>query len=510
VQAQAAPRRRIRKARRLVAGLVICALAVVATLPAGSDRAADPQELVPSEDRVTVHLAEPRNNGDVVRDLFLERGKSTFVKSDYSVKRVSVGNPQILDVVVLSPRELQLVAKAIGTTNLVLWDPKGTPKAAIDVHVGTPHSHLQAELRRVLGNESIKVDSAGESIVLKGTVSSALVQEQALTVARAFFPEDAEGKVINMLEVGGDQQVMIQVTIAEMARSLRRRLGTNWVTSIETGGNVIEVFNTLNNLTSIQGDIIELSDAINLAGNFFGFGSGTYQIFFDILHQKGLGKVLAEPTLVARSGETARFLAGGEVAIPVAQGGAFGSITIEFKEFGVGVSFTPTVLESDRIHLRVTNEVSEPDFTLGAAVGGATVPGFRTRRSSTGIELGDGQSFGIAGLLSDRVNELVDQYPVLGELPVLGALFRSSQFERQESELVMIVTPRLVKPLGPGPHPLPTDHFVEPTDFEFYLLGALESQVQGSSGASTSAVESGGLIGDAGHRVTTRPEGSEG
>ena len=228
----------------------------------------------------------------------------------------------------------------------------------------------------------------------------------------------------------------------------------------------------------------------------------------DVVERNGLGKILAEPTLVARSGEMASFLAGGEVPIPIAQGGAFGSITIEFKKFGVGVAFTPTVLGPDRIHLEVAPEVSEPDFNIGTEVDGTRVPGFVTRRASTSVELKDGQSFAIAGLLSDVVRSAAAKYPLLGDIPVLGALFRSTQFQKNETELVIIVTPQLVKPLGPPPHRLPTDSLVDPSALDFYLFGALEARGEAASTAATRVepTGAGGLIGDAGHRLPADPE----
>jgi pilus assembly protein CpaC len=458
------------------------------------------EQLEPSAGRATIHLDDPGNHEDVLRELRLERGKSAYLRTEYQVKRVSVGDPAVVDVLVLSPRELQLVGKSIGTTNVLLWDSKGMPKAAIDVSVGTPHSHLESELRRVLGNDGIAVDSAGESVVLKGTVGSPIDVEHALMVARAFMAEKKESNIINLLEVGGDQQVMIEVVIAEMSRVLRRRMGSNFMVTGDNGD--FQIFNFINGLAAIDpSGLVGISDQVTLVGRFFN-GADSYQFFFDVLHERGLGKILAEPTLVARTGEKAHFLVGGEVPIPVSQGGAFGSITVEFKEFGVGVAFTPTVMESERIHLDVTTEVSEPDFSI--AVNG--VPAFNTRRASTGVELGDGQSFAIAGLLREDITQLVSQYPVLGDIPVLGNLFRSTQFQKDETELVMIVTPRLVKPLGAGPHPLPGDHYVEPDDFEFYLLGRLEGRSEESS-ADESAALRGGLIGEAGHRVAARSHG---
>jgi pilus assembly protein CpaC len=208
---------------------------------------------------------------------------------------------------------------------------------------------------------------------------------------------------------------------------------------------------------------------------------------------------------------------GGEVPIPVAQGGAFGSITVEYKQFGVGVGFTPTVLGPDRIHLEVRPEVSEIDFSFGTEVEGLVIPGFNTRRAATAVELGDGESFAIAGLLRDDLIELSGQYPIIGQIPIIGSLFRSSQFQKRATELVIIVTPRLVKPMTGGNFALPTDHFIEPTALEFYLLGRLEGRGDPADDAGTqeqAAVtptnehdnEAAGLIGGAGYQVSTLPE----
>jgi pilus assembly protein CpaC len=206
---------------------------------------------------------------------------------------------------------------------------------------------------------------------------------------------------------------------------------------------------------------------------------------------RGLVKILAEPTLVARSGERANFLAGGEVPFPEAQG--FGATSIAFHPFGVGVDFVPTVLDSGRIHLQISPEVSEPDYSLAVNTDGLQVPGFRTRRASTGVELGDGQSFAIAGLLSDTTTTVIERVPGFGDVPILGTLFRSQSFQNRETELVIIVTPRLVKPLGPGPHPLPTDHYQAPDDVDFFIHGREEGghpQAQESDQATAGAPRS--------------------
>jgi pilus assembly protein CpaC len=240
-------------------------------------------------------------------------------------------------------------------------------------------------------------------------------------------------------------------------------------------------------------------------------------LFLAAMQQEGLGKILAEPTLVARSGELAAFLVGGEIPIPVVQGTSQGlnNVTVVFKNFGVNVEFTPTVLSPQRIHLQVAPEVSEPDFNFGTTIGGTTVPAFNTRRASTSVELADGQTFAIAGLLREDIRSTVEKIPALGELPVLGALFRSEQFQKQQTELVLLVTPHLVKPLDPGRPTLPTDHYIEPNDYEFYLLGRLEGRREGPlfgrrTGADAGGAPGEGLLGDHGYRMPVPAPREEG
>jgi pilus assembly protein CpaC len=267
----------------------------------------------------------------------------------------------------------------------------------------------------------------------------------------------------------------------------------DWNAAIQTGSRLFTFQSLLGGLVSPEGDT---SDRADLVGGFMN-NSLMFDAIIEFAIENRLAKVLAKPTLLARSGQRASFLAGGEVAIPVAQGGAFGSITVEFKQFGVGVEFAPTVLGEDRIYLEVSSEVSEPSVALGVATGSVFSMGFITRRASTSVELADGQSFAIAGLLSESVSEMVKKVPLLADIPVLGHLFRSQDFQRRETELVMIVTPHLVKPLT-GELPLPTDSFVEPNAWEFFLLGAMEGQRRGETGGDP---ETATLMGPAGYRL---------
>ena len=451
-----------------------------------------------------IRLPVPLSDQGMLHDLEIERGKSISISTDFTVKRISVGDPEVLDVVALGSKDFQMAAKTVGITNVLFLDDRGRPQAVIEVHVGTPYTHIERSIRRLMHNDSILVEGAGNAVILRGSVSSDVLLDQALKITEGMIGGGSEDtRIVNLIEVGGNHQVMLKVVIAEMHRSIRREFGTNFAALISTGQNTIA-------LTNFGGLTSAASNFGSLFGSFTTLGAiDLLRFTMDILEEEGLSKILAEPTLVARSGESASFLVGGEVPIPVVQAGSTnGSITIEYHEFGVGLSFTPTVLGPNRIHLTVSPEVSRADFTFGTEVSGTLVPGFATRRASTSVELADGQSFMIAGLLNEEVRELAGRYPLLGSVPILGALFRSTQFEKKETELVIIVTPTLVKPLGAGPHSLPTDHFIEPSAAEFFLFGALEGMpFRAIDDEGLDQFEAEGMIGATGNRITTSYEG---
>jgi len=502
------------------------------TAQAESSTRATVVDLPPAaEDRGIVRLSTAATAEDVIQPVLeIERGKTVLLKPSYQVKRIAVGDPEIVDFVINGASEIQLIARAVGNTNVLIWDSQNRLQASIDIHVGAVRAQLVRELQRVLGRNDVNVDMAGDAVVLRGTVPSLETSEAAGIVAKAFFAGEGEGqgaRVINLLSVGGNQQVMLEVKIAEMSRSIRRSLGTNLQALFGKGGEQLALFTLTRNLTmptlssSLQSPMTTMgmmtnnlnvtttfSNQVRLIGRLINRDSLALTAFIDLMETEQLGKVLAEPTLVARSGELASFLAGGEIPIPVPQGD--GTISISFKRFGVQLEFIPTVLSADRIHLQVTPEVSQPDFTTGAVqAGGLSVPSFRTRRASTGIELADGQSFAIGGLLQDNISASYEQYPFLGDIPILGNLFRSQQFQRDETELVIIVTPRLVQPLGPDPIPLPTDAYFVPSRLAFYALGRIQGKPippgtnPYSTGSSDDPNQPGdsGLIGDFGHRL---------
>jgi len=412
-------------------------------------------------------------------------GKSLVYDSPVPFMRTSLANPEIAETLVLSPRELYVMGKAIGVTNLTLWGRDGRVTDVRDVEVVPDLAGLKAQLHQVFPDETqVRVTAAGDRITLTGTIGSAARLNQVLALAEAYAPK----KVVNLLQVTGIQQVMLEVRVAEMDRTLLRRLGIN--ASFTDGSGKGFGVSALRNLASVlpSGDAtaaispgpfgafpapfgLALGQTVNALFRFQS-GSSTWTGFIDALKENNLAKVLAEPTLTALSGQEASFLAGGEFPIPVPQ--AFGVTTVQFKKFGVQLNFTPVVLDQRRLSITVTPEVSELNFANGLTLQGFVVPSINTRRASTVIELGDGQSFVIAGLLRDQVREVISKYPVLGDIPVLGALFRSSQFQKNETELIIVVTPHLVTPTTETDLSLPTDRFLEPDDFDFYLMGRLE------------------------------------
>jgi len=425
-------------------------------------------------------------------------GKSVILKSDTTVKRISIAAPDVADFVLITPKEIYITGKAAGTTNMTLWLGKGGYKV-YDLEVGFDISRLKQEIAELFPEEKdLRVMAMHDSITLSGRISNAAILSQVMAMAQAYAPE---GKVNNLVEVGGVQQVMLEVRVAEMQRSLVRRLGVNWSYVTESGKFGIGKLAGLTELaTGGQGSISGsgpfaslVSPSVNALFRF-NMGGSTWTTFIDALKGDGLVKVLAEPTLIALSGHDANFLAGGEFPVPVPQG--LGTVAIEYKSFGVGLSFTPTVLSDNKINIKVAPEVSELDFNNAVQFSGVVVPGLSTRKAETVVELADGQSFAIAGLLRDTARDAMSKYPLLGDIPILGQLFKSREFQKNETELIIIATPHLVKPLDESKQTLPTDFYNEPNDEEFYILGLMEGKGTKSSDSMT-----GELDGEFGHAI---------
>ena len=423
-------------------------------------------------------------------------GSSITVRSTRAIKRISIADPAVADFLMISPTEIYLTGKAAGKSNLTIWEGNKITEI-YDLHVGYDVTKLKHNLNQILPDEQeLRVISGDDSIILAGRVSSTANLAQILSVAEAFAPK---GKIRNQVEVTGVQEVMLEVRVAEMSKRLTRELGFNIIYSNNKGEFGVGLLNQIGSLGTAGGPgglNLSVSQAANLLFRF-NRGSSSWTTLIDALRDDGIIKVLAEPTLIALSGQSAEFLAGGEYPIPVPQGGNNNStVTIEYKKYGVQLGFTPVVLNDKRINIKVSPSVSELDYSTAVLLQGYLVPGLTTRSASTVVDLADGQSFAIAGLLSENTRDDVAKYPGLGEIPILGQLFTSSKYQKRETELVIIVTPHLVKPLDPNKQILPTDFYVEPDDFEFYVLGMMEGRA-----CPPSSNAKGQLDGDFGHAV---------
>jgi pilus assembly protein CpaC len=382
-----------------------------------------------------------------------------------------------LDVVLLSPTDLFLRGKKAGATNVIVQDSTGVCYL-LDVVVAIDPATLQAKLADLLpGEKNIVVKSAENAIVLTGEVRDAAMLDEALRIASAY----GDGKrVVNLLRVSSPQQVMLEVKIAEVSKTLLDKFGIDFA----------RMFTSADGLTSkvISGVFGGVAGAFSKATPAGGSGASTF-IGIDAQKKDGLVRVLAEPNIMALSGQSASFNSGGKIFIPVAHTRDIGgnTITLEEKPFGVSLKFSPTVLEGDRVNLKLVSEVSELAQTGSpfTTTGGVTsiLPSLTSRNIDTTVQLRDGQSFAVAGLIRNNITETLSRFPVLGELPILGALFRSTEFQKDQTELIFIVTPRLVKPAAALP--APTDFHGEPTRAGVMLLGRAEGKPAPAAPATT-------------------------
>jgi pilus assembly protein CpaC len=459
---------------------------------------------------------------EMAKEVTLSTGKSSLLRLPFPAARVAVGDAKIADVILLNPSEIYMLGKSTGSTNLIVWN-RANQASVIDITVGLDITGLRQQFTELFPNErEIRITVSGNSLILSGMVADSVRAAQVVSVASAYLSRNSRGgnqgtsggtdaasqaaqsaagngaptaasgaaagaayqqamdpmsglsqgassgRVVNMLSVAAPQQVMLEVKIAEVSKTLVDQLGAS-VGLNGTRGSW--TYTMLSNLLSGNPSKVDA----------FNNGSGKF-VTLDAQKNDGLIKVLAEPTVMAISGQEASFLAGGKIFIPVAQNATSGNnqVTLEEKEYGIAVRFTPTVLEGGRINLRVTPEVSELNREgIGISASGSTataiLPSFTTRRASTTVQLYDGQSFAIGGLIKNNVTTSIKAFPGLGEIPILGALFRSSDFQSDRTELVFIVTPHLAQPLPPNPK-LPTDDYVQPSRVDFFLNGKMEGR----------------------------------
>ncbi|MCC6947470.1 MAG: type II and III secretion system protein family protein [Bradyrhizobiaceae bacterium] len=411
------------------------------------------------------------------RFLALGIGKSTVIDLPRDAKDVLVANPAIANAVVRSARRAYLIGVAPGQTNVIFFDTEGRQIAAYDIEVGRDASGVREALRRVMPNSSIRVDAVNDSVVLSGEVANAAQAQHAVDAAARLVGNPA--KVVNGLTIRGGEQVLLKVTVAEVQRSVLKQLGFNLdVINVEIGSAVLNL--NINNPFSVQGNIVDPPNGITPRWNVAG---GTVAATLRAMEQSGVLRTLAEPNLTAISGEPAKFLAGGEFPVPAGFSCDNGvcSPTIEFKQFGVSLDFTPVVLSEGRISLKVATEVSELSNDGAIRLNAITIPALKVRRANSTVELPSGGSLVLAGLLQQTTRQNINGLPGLMNIPILGTLFRSRDYQSGETELMIMVTPYTVRPNSARNLARPDDGFANPDDPSTILLGRL-NRIYGGPG----------------------------
>ena len=421
--------------------------------------------------------------------LSVPMNRAVVVESDVPFTELSIANPGIADISSLSDRTIYVLGKEPGRTTMTLLGADGRLITNVEVHVSPDMAEFKERLTQVLPGEHIEVRTANDGIVLSGTVSSIARLDRALELANRYAPD----RVSNLMVVGGIQQVMLQVRFAEMQRSVRKSLsssvslGGRFAAMDVIGGTGAGGVTSLPSQTTpgavVPAGVALTSQAESNGAFLFGFDAGGVGVglMLEALESRGVVRTLAEPNLTALSGQEASFLAGGEYPIPTV--GSNGTISVEFKPFGVELNFIPTVVDGDIINLELQAAVSAIDTTTAFTANGISINAFSRRETKTTVEMRDGESFAIAGLLQDDFTDLNGQVPWIGDVPILGALFRSAEYERRQTELVIIVTPHLVSPTSGAALSLPTDRVRLPTEADLFLLGKTTAGTQIPGGA---------------------------
>lgn len=448
------------------AGCLLCLSAAAGDKP-GEARSEESTIPVQSADTTAPFVTEAAKTSSQLQVLI---NKSVVLQTRTPYKRVSVGQPEIADVNLLGQSRILVTGKKAGTTQLVVWDD-GEKAQVIDISVAVDVAGLQEQLKKLFPGVKIDMSANNGEVVLKGNVPSLEVEEQIVRIATPYA-----AKVQDFLVISGGQQVMLSVRIAEVSRSATSALGVNLGATDGksfVGSNVggINPFGTL----QLPGGGQQLSSpSPGGAVTIFGqgqIGKGAFQYFVDALRQNSLLRILAEPNLMTVSGQEASFLAGGAIPIPTSQGGTGqgAAITVDYREYGVKLKFVPIVLGNGKIRLKVSPEISDLDYANSVEAGGFRIPGITSRKVTTTVELADGQTFAIAGLLNSSIAASKDVTPLLGDLPVIGPLFRTVRYSRKETEMVVLVTPHLVEAMNPSDVPrLPGEEWQFPDELELF------------------------------------------
>jgi pilus assembly protein CpaC len=419
------------------------------------------------------------------RHVELGVGKSLAVELPRDATEVIVADPKIANAVVRSARRAYLIGVTAGATSIIFIDAEGQQIVAVELVVNQDMAALQTSLRSVLPEASIEARSVGQSVMITGSVRSAADAATAVALAGQFAggPE----KVINSLAVSERDQVLLKVTVSEIERNVAKRLGINWDANFRLGTTILgggsnpafglgsTLANIINPDTSENPGLDTVTAGGNGIGTVFRNSNGVAVGNFRALEENGLMRTLAEPNLTAISGESAEFLAGGEFPVVTGRSCDNGNCTdnVTFKKFGVSLSFTPVVLSGGRISLKISTEVSELSNEGAIVTAGISIPGLKVRRADTTVEVPSGGAIALAGLIQQSTRQAMAGLPGVKDLPILGTLFRSRDFQKNESELVIFVTPYLAKPTTPGAMARPDDGFVNPNDAEGYFLGRM-------------------------------------
>ena len=487
-----------------LAQIAMVSLLTVAMLGIGNPVAAQSVSAVSQTESSIIKISAAPNAAP--QKLSLPLNKAAIIELDRDARDIFVANPTIVDAVVRTPRRIFIMALKLGQTNAILLDAQGTQIATLEVNVGTDLADLNDQIAKQLPNSKVKAQALNDNIVLGGTVTSAQQASQAQSMAARVA--GAADKVVNGLKIEQATQVLIKVRVSEMTRTIAKQLGVNLTAAIGKNSEGVPIFASTDNQFSLLGRALASLSGVrvgavglnclnnNLIANCTPAPNNAQGIV-RALEEIGLVHTLAEPNLTAVSGEAAKFLVGGEFPVPVSRD-RDGNVTVQFKQFGVGLAFTPVVLDKGHISLQVSTEVSELTnagaFKLGGSLGadGLTIPALSVRRAETTVELPSGGSLVIGGLLQQQTKQNLDAFPGLKDLPVLGALFRSRDFQNSETELVVMVTAYLVDPVAEAQLVGPDDGFVVPTDPETILRGRLNAvygkDADRSAGAPDNAI----------------------
>jgi len=398
--------------------------------------------------------------------LQVKEHQSILIDTKENIRRVSIARPEIADVEVISPRQLLIIGKSAGSTTLIYWNEQEVP-TTVDLTIGINVDQAREDLKKIAPDDAFEVSGWGDTLVLSGTVKAEASQARLVQGAKAYAKN-----IINLLKVQQLEQVLLQIRVSEVDRNLAKQLGFNLLFRPSIDGGGYRIFASPGG-AAIEDINVPHESFASVSNIFFSTPGGTpkVQALIRSLHDKGALKTLAEPNLIVANGDKGKFLVGGEFPIIIASAaGAGAAASVVYKQFGVMLNFEPRIATNGDIYIKLGQEVSELDFGNGVTISGFQIPALRSRKAETGLQLADGQTFVLAGLLDNKVSKKISKIPLLGDIPILGALFRSTRYSNDETELMVIITPKIVRPLNKDEIPaLPTER-MDPKEISSDML----------------------------------------